>query len=140
LREETGYDDLASGHCPQNASLLSGADSVIVRERQDGMRRIRTIFTANDAENKDVNYIHKRSEWLAFRWDPERIFPALVEVRHRQRRLIGRMEGLGFQLRTEAVLHTLTEEVLKSSESEGEMHDIRSARTQRRLFFSFGLM
>ena len=33
------------------------------------------------------------------------------------------MEGLGFQLRTEAVLNSLTEEVLKSSEIEGKKLD-----------------
>jgi Fic family protein len=45
----------------------------------------------------------------------------LVPVRHRQGRLIGRMEALGFDLRREAVLATLTEDVLKSSEIEGEI-------------------
>jgi Fic family protein len=66
------------------------------------------------------NYIHERPEWPAFRWDAGRISTLLIQVRHRQGRLIGRMEGLGFQLRTEAVLNTLTEEVIKSSEIEGE--------------------
>lgn len=47
----------------------------------------------------------------------------LAAVRHHQGRLIGRMEGLGFQLREEAVLQSLTEEVLKSSEIEGEQLD-----------------
>jgi len=85
-------------------------------------------------------YIHGRSEWPTFRWDAERILPALVEVRHRQGRLIGRMEGLGFQLRTEAVLHTLTEEVLKSSEIEGEMLDREQVRSSiaRRLGIDIG--
>lgn len=47
----------------------------------------------------------------------------LASVRHRQGRLIGRMEGLGFALRIEAMLQTLTEDVLKSSEIEGEILD-----------------
>ncbi len=79
-------------------------------------------------------YIHERPEWPGFRWDSERISPRLVEVRHRQGRLIGRMEGLGFQLRTEAVLDTLTEDVLKSSEIEGEKLDrdqVRSSIARR---------
>jgi Fic family protein len=85
-------------------------------------------------------YIHERSEWPTFRWDSERILPALVEVRHRQGRLVGRMEGLGFQLRTEAVLHTLTEEVLKSSEIEGEKLDREQVRSSiaRRLGIDIG--
>jgi len=89
---------------------------------------------------KNAIYIHERSEWPTFRWDAERILPALVEVRHRQGRLIGRMEGLGFQLRTEAVLHTLTEEVLKSSEIEGEKLDREQVRSSiaRRLGIDIG--
>ena len=45
-----------------------------------------------------------------------RLAGQLAAVRHRQGRLIGRMEGLGFSLRNEAVLQSLTEDVLKSSE------------------------
>jgi hypothetical protein len=41
-------------------------------------------------------------------------------VRDLQGRLIGRMEGLGFELREEAVLETLTEDIVKTSEIEGE--------------------
>jgi Fic family protein len=51
------------------------------------------------------------------------VTPRLVNVRHQQGRLIGRMKGLGFQLRTKAILNTLTEDVLKSSEIEGEKLD-----------------
>jgi len=69
---------------------------------------------------KRGTYIHEQGGWPGFRWDRERISALLVDVRHRQGRRIGRMEGLGFQLRTEAVLNSLTEEVLKSSEIEGE--------------------
>lgn len=87
-------------------------------------------------------YIHERPEWPAFRWDSERISRHLVEVRHRQGRLIGRMEGLGFQLRTEAVLNTLTEEVLKSSEIEGEKLDREQVRSSiaRRLGIDIGAL
>ncbi|HEV2275486.1 MAG TPA: DUF4172 domain-containing protein, partial [Acidobacteriaceae bacterium] len=79
-------------------------------------------------------YIHERADWPRFRWDRERIAARLFDVRHRQGRLIGRMEGLGFQLRTEAVLQTLTEDVLKSSEIEGEKLDrdqVRSSIARR---------
>lgn len=85
-------------------------------------------------------YIHLRPEWPAFRWDSERVSRLLVEVRHRQGRLIGRMEGLGFQLRKEAVLNSLTEEVLKSSEIEGEKLDREQVRSSiaRRLGIDIG--
>ena len=85
-------------------------------------------------------YIHLRPEWPVFRWDSERISRLLVAVRHRQGRLIGRMEGLGFQLRKEAVLNSLTEEVLKSSEIEGEKLDREQVRSSiaRRLGIDIG--
>ncbi len=85
-------------------------------------------------------YIHERAGWPGFRWDQERISARLVDVRHRQGRLIGRMEGLGFQLRAEAVLDSLTEEVLKSSEIEGETLDRNQVRSSiaRRLGLDIG--
>lgn len=85
-------------------------------------------------------YIHTRAGWPGFRWDQERVSARLVDVRHRQGRLIGRMEGLGFQLRVEAVLNTLTEDVLKSSEIEGETLDRDQVRSSiaRRLGINIG--
>jgi Fic family protein len=74
-------------------------------------------------------YIHERPDWPAFNWDRGRLADRLASVRHRQGRLIGRMEGLGFQLREEAVLRTLTEEVIKSSEIEGERLDKEQVRS-----------
>lgn len=65
-------------------------------------------------------YIHQLNDWPDFQWDREKLAPQLAEVRHRQGRLLGRMEGLGFPLQAEANLHTLTLDVLKSSEIEGE--------------------
>jgi Fic family protein len=89
---------------------------------------------------KRGTYIHERTGWPGFRWDHARISPRLVDVRHRQGRLIGRMEGLGFQLRAEAVLDSLTEEVLKSSEIEGETLDRDQVRSSiaRRLGLDIG--
>src|SRR5215470_5935867 len=85
-------------------------------------------------------YVHERAGWPSFRWDHARISGRLVDVRHRQGRLIGRMEGLGFQLRAEAVLNTLTEDVLKSSEIEGETLDRNQVRSSiaRRLGLDIG--
>ena len=85
-------------------------------------------------------YIHEAKDWPRFRWVHERLAAGLVDVRHRQGRLIGRMEGLGFQLRAEAVLQTLTEEVIKSSEIEGEILDREQVRSSlaRRLGVEIG--
>ena len=85
-------------------------------------------------------YMHDQPSWPKFHWDSERISQLLVDVRHRQGRLIGRMEGLGLQLRKEAVLNTLTEDVLKSSEIEGEKLDRDQVRSSiaRRLGIDIG--
>jgi hypothetical protein len=74
-------------------------------------------------------YIHQRGDWPKLRWDQEKLTNQLAAVRHRQGRLIGRMEGLGFRLREEAVLSTLTQDVLKSSEIEGEILNVDQVRS-----------
>jgi Fic family protein len=87
-----------------------------------------------------MDYIHDRKNWPKLTWSPEIITGQLAGVRHRQGRLIGRMEGLGFSLRNEAVLQTLTEDVLKSSEIEGEKLDRDQVRSSlaRRLGIDIG--
>ena len=87
-------------------------------------------------------YIYQRDEWPKFRWDQDRLANQLAAVRHRQGRLIGRMEGLGFRLREEAVLSTLTQDVLKSSEIEGEILNVDQVRSSlaRRLGLDIGAL
>ncbi len=84
-------------------------------------------------------YIHQLADWPKFRWDREAITEPLASVRHRQGRLFGRMEGLGLQLRSEAMLQTLTEDVVNSSEIEGERLDREQVRSSlaRRLGLDF---
>jgi Fic family protein len=67
-----------------------------------------------------VRYIHDLPDWPRFRWRYEDLASPLAAVGRRQGRLIGRMEGLGAWRRDEAVLQSLTEETLKSSELDGE--------------------
>jgi Fic family protein len=87
-------------------------------------------------------YIHELPAWPDFRWNYTILAEPLAAVRHRQGRLIGRMEGLGFTLRGEAVLQTLTEDVLKSSEIEGEILDRQQVRSSiaRRLGIDIGAL
>lgn len=76
-----------------------------------------------------TKYIHQLQDWPQFRWNQEALAGPLAEVRHRQGRLLGRMEGLGFTLQKEAELETLTLDVLKSSEIEGEKLDAAQVRS-----------
>src|ERR1039457_5086717 len=87
-------------------------------------------------------YIHELKDWPQFEWNRERLAELLADVRHRQGRLIGHMEALGFNLRQEAVLQTLTADVLKSSEIEGERLDAGQAVTwiARPLGMAFGAL
>lgn len=87
-------------------------------------------------------YIHELDSWPDFQWDRIRLSEMLSAVRHQQGRLTGRMEALGFNLRAEAVLHTLTEDVLKSSEIEGELLDRSQVRSSiaRRLGMDIGAL
>jgi Fic family protein len=66
----------------------------------------------------------------------------VADVRHRQGRLMGHMEALGFNLRQEAVLQTLMADVLKSSEIEGEKLDAEQVRSSiaRRLGINIGAL
>ncbi len=84
--------------------------------------------------------IHDQADWPRFHWNREILAERLAAVRHDQGRLIGRMEALGFRLRQEAVLETLTEDVLKSSEIEGEKLDAEQVRSSiaRRLGMDIG--
>jgi Fic family protein len=74
-------------------------------------------------------YIHRLPDWPKFSWDQHGLATQLAAVRHRQGRLVGRMQALGFALREEAVLQTLTEDVLTSSEIEGDILDKAEVRS-----------
>lgn len=89
-----------------------------------------------------ATYIHELKAWPKFRWDCEGLASKLAAVRHRQGRFIGRMEALGFKLRAEAALETLTEEVIKSGEIEGEVLDKDQVRSSiaRRLGMDIGAL
>jgi Fic family protein len=89
-----------------------------------------------------MGYIHQLPDWPSFRWDHKILAEPLASVRHRQGRLVGRMEGLGFPLRSQAVLSALTEDVLGSSGIEGEVLDRGQVRSSvaRRLGMDIGAL
>ena len=74
-------------------------------------------------------YIHECPEWPRFTWHQREIVEPLAAVRHQQGRLIGRMEALGFELRQEAILRTLTQNAVKTSRIEGENLDEEQVRS-----------
>lgn len=79
-------------------------------------------------------FIHQYENWTNFKWDNDRLLMLLANVRHLQGRLLGQMENLGFKLQEEAVLSTLTLDVLKSTEIEGEIlnkEQVRSSIARR---------
>lgn len=85
-------------------------------------------------------YIHELPDWPAFRWTDKDVASPLSTARHRQGRLAGQMQTLGLQAQDEAVLRTLTSDVLKSSEIEGERLDADQVRSSvaRRLGLDVG--
>jgi Fic family protein len=87
-------------------------------------------------------YVYQLKDWPQFRWSHERLAQQLAAVSRHQGRLIGRMESLGFQLRAEAVLESLTVEVVKSSEIEGEVLNKDQVRSSlaRRLGLDIGAL
>lgn len=79
-------------------------------------------------------WIHQHQNWPNFTWNVEALASKLADIRHRQGHLLGRMESLGFELRREASLNTLTNDVVKSSAIEGENlnpEEVRSSIARR---------
>ena len=96
------------------------------------LRRIKCGITLNNAV---INmWIHEHQNWPDFKWDTGVLASKLADIRHRQGRLLGRMEGIGFELKREASLSTLTNDVVKSSAIEGanlNPKEVRSSIARR---------
>ena len=88
----------------------------------------------------DGRYIHERSGWPTFLWDGKTLAEPLALVHEERDRLLGRVDGLDAALRQEIFLNTLTLEVVKSSEIEGERLDAAQVRSSiaRRLGMDIG--
>ncbi|MEI6666270.1 MAG: Fic family protein [Chloroflexota bacterium] len=87
-------------------------------------------------------YIHELEDWPGWRWDTAHLAESLADVRHRQGRLIGHMQALGFAVQQQAMLETLTVDVVQSSEIEGETLDADQVRSSvaRRLGMDIGAL
>src|SRR6187431_117148 len=81
-----------------------------------------------------MSYFYYRKELPHLTWDEVKFSALLIKVRHKQGKLLGLMESLGFNLQSEANLQTLTLDVLKSRENEGEVliaDQVRSSIARR---------
>ena len=79
-------------------------------------------------------WIYEDKNWPNFTWDAHFLVAKLSDIRHRQGRLLGRMENLGFELKQEASLCSLTSDIVKSSAIEGEnlnSQEVRSSIARR---------
>jgi Fic family protein len=79
-------------------------------------------------------FIYQHKDWPNFKWDDSQIMNLIGQVRNLQGRLMGKMESLGLELQNEAILDTLTLEVIKSTEIEGEFlnpEQVRSSIARR---------
>jgi len=75
-------------------------------------------------------YIWELDKWPEFHWDEQKINDLLVSVRHRQGRLLGMADMLGFEVQSPVILDSMTSDIIKSSEIEGialNADDVRSS-------------
>ena len=96
---------------------------------------IYAFFAENNFVMRRIHmYIYQDASWPDFIWDNKALLIPISKVRNLQGKLIGKMEAIGFSLREEAMLETLTIDVVKSTEIEGEIlnsYQVRSSIARR---------
>ncbi|MCX6250024.1 MAG: Fic family protein [Bacteroidetes bacterium] len=87
-----------------------------------------------------AKYIYEQESWPNFTWEERSINSIFGEVRNLQGRITGKMHSVGFSGKEEATLNTLTHDVVKSSEIEGERLNFKQVRSSiaRRLGIDTG--
>ena len=76
-----------------------------------------------------MKYIYQNADWHKFIWFGEKIQNLLLEIKKAQGFLLGRMQSFGFEIQNNANLYVLTENIVKSSEIEGEIIDRKSVHS-----------
>ncbi len=76
-----------------------------------------------------TKYIYQYNNWPHFTWNEKEIQVILGKVRHLQGKILGQMSSFGFSLKEETNLSTLTSDVIKSSEIEGENLNYEQVRS-----------
>ena len=95
---------------------------------EEKVYNLRIIF------GEKMKYIYQNSDWHSFRWCGDKIQKLLFEIKKAQGYLLGKMDSLGFDVKNNALLQVLTENIIKSSEIEGQIldkHLVRSSIAQR---------
>jgi Fic family protein len=87
-----------------------------------------------------MKYIYQNVDWHKFIWNGEKIQKLLLEIKKAQGFLLGKMNFLGFDVKNNALLQVLTENIIKSSEIEGQILDKHLVRSSiaRRLGIDIG--
>ncbi len=75
--------------------------------------------------------MQRRGDWPQWRYDLRALAQRLAEVSRAQGLLLGRLADVGLALRDQASLAALTEDVVKTSEIEGERLDAQSVSGTR---------
>ena len=79
--------------------------------------------------SKRILYIWQNVDWPNFVWDETKVATLLNSVQERQGRLLGMLSVLGFDMQRKAALESITEDVVRSSEIEGELLNRDSVRS-----------
>ena len=89
---------------------------------------------------ENMKYIYQNTDWHNFRWCGDKIQNLLLEIKKSQGYLLGKMDSLGFDVKNNALLQVLTENIIKSSEIEGQILDKHLVRSSiaRRLGIDIG--
>ena len=74
-------------------------------------------------------YIYEHTEYPKFTWNKEEILNILTTVAGLQGKILGKMQQFGFSIQQEAMLNAMTEEIVKSSEIEGEILNSEQVRS-----------
>ena len=80
------------------------------------------------------NYIHEHDSYPAFTWNAAEILDPLARAAALQGKILGAMRRFGFDIQRDAMLNAMTEEIVKSSEIEGEIlnsEQVRSSLARR---------
>jgi Fic family protein len=107
--------------------------------------RINQLFTEKTVtlQKNKIMYLHERKQWWKFKYDNDKIVNLLGMVRAKQGLMLGRMTSLGFDFQNDAMLTTMSLELVRSSEIEGEnlnLSEVRSSIARRLGINSAGIV